>query len=100
MGSSPSIGSNLFIVGEILKRSTRADCKSAGLAFTGSNPVLPTGIYARVAQLARASAFQAEGRGFESRLSLSFTLGRCNSEVNLFLKLGIDYSFKKIENNN
>ena len=27
-------------------------------------------IYAGVAQLARASAFQAEGRGFESRLPL------------------------------
>ena len=52
MGSSPSIGSCLF--GEILKRSTRADCKSAGYAFTGSNPVLPTLVSmnnARVAQL-------------------------------------------------
>ena len=83
VGSSPSIGSDL-IVGEILKRSTRADCKSAGLAFTGSNPVLPTSIDARVAQLARASAFQAEGRGFESRLSLFFT-SRCSSGVERFL---------------
>ncbi len=29
-------------VGGILKRSTRADCKSAGYAFTGSNPVPTT----------------------------------------------------------
>ena len=72
------------MIGEILKRSTRADCKSAGLAFTGSNPVLPTSIDARVAQLARASAFQAEGRGFESRLSLNFA-SRCSSGVERFL---------------
>ena len=49
-------------------------------AYVGSNPALPI-IYkmksyiklsfnAGVAQLARASAFQAEGRGFESRLPL------------------------------
>ncbi len=62
--------------------SKAADCKSAGDAYVGSNPALPIrfkmrGIYknlnytAGVAQLARASAFQAEGRGFESRLPLS-----------------------------
>ena len=58
--------------GGILKRSTRTDCKSVGYAFEGSNPSLPTeqGI-AGVAQLARASAFQAEGRGFESRFPLN-----------------------------
>ena len=28
--------------GEILKWLTRADCKSAGYAFVGSNPALPT----------------------------------------------------------
>ena len=44
--------------GGVPKRSTGADCKSAGLAFTGSNPVLPTFVVkknliksARVAQL-------------------------------------------------
>ncbi len=37
--------------------------------YVGSNPALPK-ICAGVAQLARASAFQAEGRGFESRLPL------------------------------
>ncbi len=39
----------------------------------GSNPFAPT-IYAGVAQLARASAFQAEGREFESRLPLHLRL--------------------------
>jgi hypothetical protein len=34
------------VFGGILKRSTRADCKSAGLAFEGSNPS-PTTIYKR-----------------------------------------------------
>jgi hypothetical protein len=33
--------------------------------------VIGNGKVAGVAQLARASAFQAEGRGFESRLPLS-----------------------------
>ena len=28
--------------GKILKRPTRADCKSAGFTFAGSNPALPT----------------------------------------------------------
>jgi hypothetical protein len=28
--------------GEILKRPTRADCKSADYVFAGSNPALPT----------------------------------------------------------
>ena len=42
-------------------------------AYEGSNPSLSTCLQkagAGVAQLARASAFQAEGRGFESRLPL------------------------------
>ena len=67
--------------GGVPKRSNGADCKSAGIAFGGSNPPpttagrtgafgLPTESEAGVAQLARASAFQAEGRGFESRLPL------------------------------
>ncbi len=38
-------------------------------AFVGSNPSLPSWT-AGVAQLARAIAFQAIGRGFESRLPL------------------------------
>ena len=62
MGSSPSIGSLFFylLFGEILKRPTRADCKSAVFNFAGSNPALPTPLEtfdrrflknARVAQL-------------------------------------------------
>ena len=41
-------------------------------AFEGSNPSLSTmhHVHAGVAQLVRASAFQAEGREFESRLPL------------------------------
>ena len=44
-------------------------------AFEGSNPSLSTMKcgHAGVAQLVRASAFQAEGREFESRLPLHFT---------------------------
>ena len=61
--------------GELLKWPTRADCKSADYVFEGSNPSLTT-IYVKshkdagIAQLARASAFQAEGREFESRFPL------------------------------
>jgi hypothetical protein len=47
VGSSPSAGSKFKVktikkVGEILKRPTRADCKSADYVFAGSNPALPT----------------------------------------------------------
>lgn len=34
--------------------------------YVGSNPTLPRFFYGAVAQLARASALQAEGQGFES----------------------------------
>ena len=41
--------------------------------FDGSNPSPSTnGVIAGVAQLARALAFQAKGRGFESRLPLHY----------------------------
>ncbi len=36
-----------IITGEILKRPTRADCKSADYVFAGSNPALPTQIFKR-----------------------------------------------------
>ena len=39
-------------------------------AFGGSNPPFPTTSNAGIAQLARALAFQAKGRGFESRFPL------------------------------
>ena len=38
--------------------------------FGGSNPPFPTINLAGIAQLARALAFQAKGRGFESRFPL------------------------------
>ena len=55
-------------MGEIPERSKGTDCKSVGNAFVGSNPTLAN--YAGIAQLARATAFQAVGRGFESRFPL------------------------------
>ena len=62
--------------GEVPEWPKGTDCKSVGDAFGGSNPPLPTntaiGNVAGIAQLARASAFQAEGRGFESRFPLQF----------------------------
>ena len=51
-------------------------------AFRGSNPRLTT--IAGVAQLARASAFQAEGRGFEPRFPLHFGVWRINWELFLW----------------
>src|SRR5467141_1653071 len=55
-----------------------ADCKSAGYAFDGSNPSPSTGEALQrtggeqrgSSSVGRASAFQAERRGFESRLPL------------------------------
>jgi hypothetical protein len=64
--------------GEILKRPTRADCKSADYVFAGSNPALPTEnnrIISGSSSVGRASAFQAEGREFESRLPLNRKFG-------------------------
>jgi hypothetical protein len=82
-----------YIRGEVAEWSKAADCKSAGASlrrfescpphgktkdmiglFTVFNKHYAAGFSdarkAGVAQLARASAFQAEGRGFESRLPL------------------------------
>ncbi len=81
-GSSPFTSSIFYLTvfdqilrGEILKWLTRADCKSAGFAYRGSNPRLTTtDSFAGVAQLARASAFQAEGRGSEPRFPLHLIL--------------------------
>ena len=61
--------------GEVPEWPKGTDCKSVGSAFGGSNPPLPIlnlrlVELAGIAQLARASAFQAEGRGFESRFPL------------------------------
>ena len=57
-------------MGEVAEWSKAADCKSAGVSLRRFESCPPQK-YAGVAQLARASAFQAEGRGFESRLPLS-----------------------------
>ena len=86
----------ISLLGEVAEWSKAADCKSAGvslrrfescpphsylsgivrlgyiklLALINSQIELSQALIAGVAQLARASAFQAEGRGFESRLPL------------------------------
>ena len=65
--------------GEVPERSKGADCKSVGAAFGGSNPPLPTtyghcDTGAGIAQMARAPAFQAGGRGFESRFPLLWSI--------------------------
>ena len=60
---------NINYAGEVAEWSKAADCKSAGVSLRRFESCPPHNI-AGVAQLARASAFQAEGRGFESRLPL------------------------------
>ena len=65
--------------GEVPEWPKGADCKSAGVSLRRfeSSPLHMncgdhhvTSFDAGIAQLARASAFQAEGRGFESRFPL------------------------------
>ena len=65
--------------GEVPEWPKGADCKSAGVSLRRfeSSPLhmnsgdhYVTSFDAGIAQLARASAFQAEGRGFESRFPL------------------------------
>ena len=83
--------------GEIPKRPKGADCKSAGYAFTGSNPVLPRFRFRFISRtivrwfflaeakklcggiggnssIGRATAFQAVGCGFESRFPLQIPI--------------------------
>ena len=60
------------LLGEVPKWTKGADCKSAANGFRGSNPLLPT-IYRNKcgnSSMARASAFQAEGCGFDPRFPL------------------------------
>ena len=52
--------------------------------FGGSNPSLPT-TFCGSSSVDRASAFQAEGRGFESRLPLNEQNCLCSSGVEHFL---------------
>jgi hypothetical protein len=61
--------------GEVPEWPKGADCKSAGVSLRRfeSSPLHrheALSMHAGIAQLARASAFQAEGRGFESRFPL------------------------------
>ncbi len=60
--------------GEVPEWPKGADCKSAGNAFEGSNPSLSTINYMSCgnSSVGRARAFQARGRGFESRFPLQF----------------------------
>ena len=61
------------------------DSTVAMLAVAGSKNLIRVEL-AGVAQLARASAFQAEGRGFESRFPLQFsTNAHIAQEVEHFL---------------
>ena len=62
-------------LGEVPEWPKGADCKSAGDAFEGSNPSLSTIFREFVrgnSSVGRAQAFQAWGRGFESRFPLHF----------------------------
>ena len=61
------------------ERSKGAGCKPAGFAYVGSNPAPPIHLPIRLpcwrvpsgnSSVGRASAFQAEGRGFEPRFPL------------------------------
>jgi hypothetical protein len=58
--------------GEVPEWPKGADCKSAGDAFEGSNPSLSTIFVCGNSSVGRARAFQARGRGFESRFPLQF----------------------------
>ena len=79
VGSSPSIGSYF---GEILKRSTRTDCKSVGYAFVGSNPALPTKPIAGVAQLVERQPSKLNVAGSNPVFRSNC---RCSSGVERFL---------------
>ena len=76
--------------GEVPEWPKGADCKSAGVSLRRfeSSPLhmicgehQVTNDIAGIAQLARASAFQAEGRGFESRFPLSNDDGVLGAQV-------------------
>ncbi len=89
--------------GEVAEWSKAADCKSAGASLRRFESCPPHAKYygvnthdecnniwavdcftlfsAGVAQLARASAFQAEGRGFESRLPLQSNIAHVAQSV-------------------
>ena len=73
MGWRDSSGKRLWCLGsrgEVPEWPKGADCKSAGYAFEGSNPSLSTIFACGNSSVGRARAFQARGRGFESRFPL------------------------------
>ena len=69
-GSNPSASLNRRARGGVPEWPKGVDCKSTGAAFGGSNP--PPSTRSGNSSGGRASAFQAEGRGFESRFPLHF----------------------------
>ena len=74
LASRSGISGNVLLNGEVPEWPKGADCKSAGDAFEGSNPSLST-ISRGNSSVGRARAFQARGRGFESRFPLQFAYG-------------------------
>jgi hypothetical protein len=79
VGSIPIAGSTIpkkiFPIGKnggVPERPKGAGCKPAGLRLHRFESYPLHQCFAGVAQLARALAFQAKGRGFESRLPLHF----------------------------
>ena len=85
VGSSPSIGSYLSFL-FLGRYSSGQRGQTVNLLAQPSQVriLFSPQKTARIAQLARASAFQAEGRGFESRFSLQ-AFSRCSSGVERFL---------------
>ena len=72
--------SRMWSVGVVAKRSNAAGCKPAGLApskvrILPAPPISGERITGGSSSVGRASAFQAEGRGSESRLPLQFHNG-------------------------
>ena len=69
--NQPVGGSSPFAsYGDMAEWTNASDCKSDGASLRWFESIYPHIKDAGVAQLARASAFQAEGRGFESRFPL------------------------------
>ena len=75
-----SAGQGTVRRGEVPEWPKGADCKSAGYAFEGSNPSLSTILVCGNSSVGRARAFQARGRGFESRFPLQFAYD-CDGET-------------------
>src|SRR5262245_40045560 len=100
VGSPPTIGSTRPFVGtvrgEVPERPKGADCKSAGkrlrrfesspLHFGAADPIPAVGLVRRgSSSVGRARAFQARGRGFDSRLPLVPTYAHVAQAVEHFL---------------